>query len=171
MQLQNHVEQVQSQLAAAAALGDETTRQIASALATAAEPAVRLAVLSAASAAADEITAALIDLPGSPAVSVRMEGEDLRVDVRAAEVPEEPARPGQPEDADASARISLRLSENLKGEIEVAARGAAVSVNTWLVHAAIAALTGPSGGSRVTRTEIRTSGASGAHRITGWVNG
>jgi hypothetical protein len=171
MQLQNHVEQVQSQLAAAAALGDEATRHIASALATAAEPAVRLAVLSAASAAADEITAALIDLPGSPAVSVRMEGEDLRVDVRTAEVHEEPAPAGQPEDADASARISLRLSESLKGEIEVAARGAAVSVNTWLVRAASAALTGSAGGPRITRTEIRTSGASGAHRITGWVNG
>jgi hypothetical protein len=128
-------------------------------------------VLSAASAAADEITAALIDHPGSPAVSVRMEGEELRVDVRTADVPEEPAPAAQPEEADASARISLRLSENLKGEIEIAARGAAVSVNTWLVRAASAALAGPGAGARLTRTEIRTAGPSGAHRITGWVNG
>lgn len=170
MQLQSQIEQVQSQLAAAAALGDEATRQIASALATAAEPAVRLAVLSAASAAADEITAALIDTPGSPTVSVRMEGDEIRVDVRSAEVPDEPPAAAQPEDADASARISLRLSEALKGEIEIAARGSSVSVNTWLVRAASAALAGASG-QRVTRSEIRTAGPSGVHRITGWVNG
>ena len=169
MQLQSQIEQVQSQLAAAAALGDEATRQIASALATAAEPAVRLAVLSAASAAADEITA-LIDTPGSPTVSVRMEGDEIRVDVRSAEVPDEPPAAAQPEDADASARISLRLSEALKGEIEIAARGSSVSVNTWLVRAASAALAGASG-QRVTRSEIRTAGPSGVHRITGWVNG
>src|SRR5262245_4254891 len=145
MQLHTQIEQVQSQLAAAAALGDEATRQIASALATAAEPAVRLAVLSAASAAADEITAALIDIPGSPTVSVRMEGDEIRVDVRTADVPDEPAPTAQPEEADASARISLRLSETLKGEIEVAARTTSVSVNTWLVRAASAALSGSSG--------------------------
>lgn len=171
MQLQSYVEQVQSHLAAAAALGDETTRQTASALATAAEPAVRLAILSAASAAADEITAALLDAPGSPAVSVRMDGEELRVDVRTAEVPDAPTPAAAPEEADASARISLRLSEALKAEIEVAARAATVSVNTWLVRAASAALAGPQSPRGATRTEIRTAGGSGAHRITGWVNG
>jgi hypothetical protein len=171
MQLQHYVEQVQSHLVASATLGDEATRHIASALATAAEPAVRLAVLAAASAAADEITAALVDAPGSPAVSVRLDGDELRVEVRTAEVPEEPAPAAQPEDADASARISLRLSEALKADIEVAARAATVSVNTWLVRAAGAALAGPPSGRGITRTEIRTAGAGGVHRITGWVNG
>lgn len=170
MQLQSYVEQVQSHLVAAAALGDETTRQTASALATAAEPAVRLAILSAASAAADEITAALLDAPGSPAVSVRMDGDELRVEVRTADVPDDPAPAAAPEEADASARISLRLSEALKGDIEVAARTASVSVNTWLVRAASAALAGPQSHRGVPRTEIRSS-VGGVHRITGWVNG
>ena len=73
MELTTYVHQVQKHLSAAAALGDEQTRNTADALATAAEPAMRLAVLAALSAAADEITAALLDSPGAPAVSVRLD--------------------------------------------------------------------------------------------------
>ncbi len=38
------------------------------------------------------------------------------------------------------ARISFRLAEHLKGRIEEAAGQAGLSVNTWLVRAATAAL-------------------------------
>jgi len=141
MQVQKYVTQVQTQLTAAAALGDDSVRATAHALATAADPAVRLAVLAAVSAAADEITAALLDVPGAPAVSVRTDGDDLRVEVRtgAAEAPSAPAAvPG--EDAEHSARISLRLPEALKTHIEQAARAESISVNTWFLRAAGRAL-------------------------------
>jgi hypothetical protein len=174
MELHPYVSQVQAHLTAAAALGDERTRQTADALAAAAELAMRLAVLAAVSAAADEITATLLDAPGAPAVAVRIDGDDLRVEVRTADTSaEEPT--GAPEDADASARISLRLSETLKADIETAAKTESVSVNTWLVRAAARALTpnrpprgpgfGPTASFEVNR------GGHNVHRITGWING
>jgi hypothetical protein len=159
MQVQTYVTQVQDQVAAAAALGDERTRATADALAAAADPAVRLAVLAAVSAAADEITAALLDLPGAPTVSVRTDGADLRIEVRAEPTPAPEPAPG--EDAEQSARISLRLPEELKARIEAAARTESVSVNTWFVRAAGRALVGP---------QVHTRRATGG-RITGWVNG
>ncbi len=170
MQLTDYVVQVQSQLASAAALGDDATRATAEALSTAAEPAVRLAVLAAVSAAADEITAALLDVPGAPTVSVHLDGVELRVDVRptqqAEPVSSDIAGAVPADDADASARISLRLSEALKGQIETAARNRSVSVNTWLVQAATAALAGPSA-----QGWGRSWTAGPSHRVTGWING
>lgn len=161
MEISTYAEQVRRQLVVAAALGDDTTRRVADALAEAAQPAVRLAVLAAVTAAADEITAALLDLPGAPAVSVRMDGEELGIEVRPAEAAGPVA--GEPEDNDTSARISLRLSEGLKAQVETAARRESLSVNTWLVRAAASALGSTSTGRRDQR--------GSAHRITGWVNG
>jgi uncharacterized protein (DUF1778 family) len=171
MELQAYVGQVQAHLTAAAALGDDRTRQTAEALAAAAEPAMRLAVLAAVSAAADEITAALLDSPDSPSVSVRLDGDDLRVEVRTPAPAPETAPTTGPDDADASARISLRLPESLKSDIENAARTDAVSVNTWLVRAAARALQSgraPRGGWDGRGTETRGTGS--AHHITGWIN-
>jgi uncharacterized protein (DUF1778 family) len=175
MQVHPHLEQVQQQLRAAAALGDERTQQIAEALSTAAAPAVRLAILNALTAAADEITTALLDFPGSPVITVRLDGDEVAVDVHAGAAPaaveaEEPRR----DEGDATARISLRLTEALKSEIDAAAEQDGVSVNTWLVRAAGAALRptpfGPNfpfnfaGG--------RGRGWSGnQHHISGWING
>ncbi|HET9186979.1 MAG TPA: hypothetical protein VFN80_03425 [Acidothermaceae bacterium] len=171
MQLTDYVIQVQSQLASAAALGDEATRATAEALSTAAEPAVRLAVLAAVSAAADEITAALLDVPGAPVVTVHLDGPELRVDVRPTQQAEPPDSElsgvaASTDEADATARISLRLSEALKGQIEAAARNRSVSVNSWLVQAATAALASPS-----SPGWGRSWSAGPAHRVTGWING
>src|SRR5438270_358319 len=115
MQLSQHVEHVRSQLRSAAALGDERTQQIAASLADTIGPAVQLAVMSALSNAADDITAALLDTPGAPAVSISLDSNDvnsdIRVDVRTTSA--EPAVASDPtaDDGDATARISLRLSE------------------------------------------------------------
>lgn len=183
MQLEPHLTQVQEQLRAAAALGDERTRQVADALATAALPAVRLAVLNALAAAAEEITAALLDFPGSPVVTVRLDGDEAAVDVHVTQ-PAADAQEPRRDEGEATARISLRLSEALKADIDAAAEQEGVSVNTWLVRAANAALrpspfaafgpgfpfnfgpptTGP--GSRG-----RGRGRHGDHHITGWING
>jgi hypothetical protein len=168
MQLPEYTQHVHEQLHAAAALGDERTQQIAHGLASAADAAVRLALVSAVSAAADEITAALAEaeIPGSPSVRVTLDGDDLRVSVATLPTAQEPA--GRADDGDATARISLRLSESLKAEIEQAAADSTVSVNTWLVRAAKAALAGPA--SRHPWGDPLPP-ARGSRRITGWVTG
>src|SRR5581483_8235149 len=120
MQLEHHLAQVSDQLQAAAALGDDRAKEIAAALATAATPAVRLALLRAVSEAADEITAALLDYPGSPAVAVHLDGDEITVDVHAAAPATEPDEPRR-DDGEATARISLRLTEALKADIDAAA--------------------------------------------------
>ncbi len=53
-----------------------------------------------------------------------------------------PAPAPAPPDADegATARINLRLPEQLKGAVEQAASGERLSVNAWLVRAAAAAV-------------------------------
>jgi hypothetical protein len=162
MELQSYLAQVRTQLDTAAALGDDRTRDVAAALSAAAEPAVHLALVAALSAAADEITAALLDAPGAPAVTARVSAGEVHFDVRHDDEP--PAPP--PDDTDASARISLRLGEALKADIEAAARSDAMSVNTWLVRAAAAALAG----SRAARGS-RPPHPRDAHRISGWING
>ena len=167
MQLQPYVTPVQDQLVAAAALGDESARTTAQALAVAAEPAIRLAVLSAVAAAADEITAALLDTPGAPSVSARLDGDDLRIEARSSDMSDVVAAVGTaPEDPDTSARISLRLSEALKARIELAARSNAISVNSWLVRAASTALAHSAPPPRG-----RFASGAGGSRVTGWING
>lgn len=174
MHLDDYVRQVHDQLGATAALGDERTQQIAATLTAAAAPAVRLAIMAALGEAADEITAALLDSPGSPTVSIRLNGEDVRVEVASTEPAPTSART---DDGDASARISLRLSEQLKADVEQAAGAEGVSVNTWLVRAAGTALT-PTWSSVFTAASglggrNATGGKRGtnAHRVTGWING
>lgn len=179
MQLSNHVDQVRTQLRAAAALGDERTQQIAAGLADAVAPAVQLAIMGALSGAADEITAALLDTPGAPVVSVSLDSDasahgngvgEVRIDVRITSAPE-PAEPAA-DDGDATARISLRLSETLKTEIDNAARRDGVSVNTWLVRTAARAAAQQNVRAMahdIAQDAVRRAGS--AHRITGWING
>jgi hypothetical protein len=66
-------------------------------------------------------------------------------------------------DEEATARVSFRLPEALKEQIDAAARRDGVSLNTWLLRAASAALTG---GNRARRP----SGQRGQQRLTGWLN-
>ncbi len=178
MQLEPHIAQVHEQLRAAAALGDDRTREIATALATAATPSVRLAVLNALTEAADEITAALLDFPGAPAVSVRLDGGELAIDVHLTQ-PAADAEDARRDDGEATARISLRLTEALKADIDAAAEQDGISVNTWLVRAASAALRpGPFGGFGPgfppgfgPAGRGRGRGRADQHHITGWING
>lgn len=164
MELEPYVAQVAAHLASAAALGDERTRVTADALAAAAEPAMRLALLAAVSAAADEITAGLLDSPAAAQVAVRLDGTDLRIEVSSGQ-PE--AAPAPADEAEATARISLRLSDALKADIESAARADSVSVNTWLVRAAAGALRRAGDRAGWSREPWDRTG----HRITGWING
>jgi hypothetical protein len=166
MELHTYVAQVRTQLEAAAALGDDRARDIAAALSAAAEPAVQLALVGALSAGADEITAALLDAPGAPAVTLRFGDDRVLFDVR--HYDEVARTPPAADDADATARISLRLPEALKTDIEAAAKSDSVSVNTWLVRAAAAALSSPGGAQPHDGTR---RSAAGTQRISGWING
>ncbi|HEY7045894.1 MAG TPA: hypothetical protein VH373_01640 [Jatrophihabitantaceae bacterium] len=190
MHVNEYVEQVHDQMRAAAALGDERTQQIAATLAGTAEASVRLALIAAVSAVANEITAALLETNGGPAVTVAVDGDEIRVDI--AQGPPEPAADPPVDEGEATARISLRLSERLKTDIEQAASQDGVSVNTWLVRSAGQALArsgaggwgggsgwggwggpgwgGPGGWGGNWGGGPHGRGG-GTHRVTGWVNG
>ena len=179
MHVNDYVEQVHDQVRASAALGDERTQQIAASLAGAVDASVRLALLAAVSAAAGEISAALLETNGGPAVTVAVDGDEIRIDV--AQAPTAPAEP-PPDEGEATARISLRLSERLKADIEQAASHDGVSVNTWLIRAAGAMLSRP-GGAGGWPGPGGWPGAGwrggpgwgghgrGTQRVTGWVTG
>lgn len=164
MHLDDYGARVQQHLAAAAALGDEHVQQVAAKLGDAAASAVRLAILGAVSEVAEEINALLLDFPLAPSVSIRLDGDDLRVDVDPTAAQGVDAATA--DEGEASARISLRLTEGLKAQIDEAAVRDGVSVNTWLVRAATAAVNDSSRRSGTTFT-VNTS----AHRISGYING
>jgi hypothetical protein len=171
MELTAFVETLRQELAQAVEGQGEEARATAERLGSGLEPAVRLAMLEALSAAADEITQELA--PGS--VHVRLRGREPAFVVTlppaeepaaAAEPAPEPADPPQDADDGATVRINVRLGEQLKHRIEVAAGRAGLSVNAWLGRAATAALD-----SEITRARsgapIRA--ATGGQRYTGWV--
>jgi hypothetical protein len=185
MNLADAGNQVRDQILAAAALGDDRTREIAAALATTADSAVRLAVLQALTAASTELADALTDaaatrgLPWIPEISVQLDGDRLGFAVAVFDTDtEQPAEADAaagadggtgPDRGEATARISLRLSETLKAGIEQAAERAEISVNSWLIRIATAALhepnrsTGDGGAS--------WQGSRGGKRVTGWLTG
>lgn len=129
MQMAHHLHAIQEDLAAAAALAaDEPTAEAARRLSQALGSSLHLRLLDVVSEAAADLSAAV---PGR--VDVRLSGRDPEL-VYVAEA-EEPA-PAPPAGEDAlSARITLRLPESLKLQIEVAASGESLSVNAWIVRA------------------------------------
>jgi hypothetical protein len=142
MDLTPYVENLRRELAVAADAGGEEVRALAERLAAPLESAVRLMLLDALSAAADEITRDLA--PGSVELRLRT-GEPAFV-VTPAPV-DEPGDPGatppvMPSDDDdgETARINLRLPGQLKAGVERAAGREGLSVNAWLVRLTAAAL-------------------------------
>ncbi len=137
MDVSPYVERLRSDLAIAAGAGGEDARALAERLSAPLESAIRLLLLEALSAAAGEITAELA--PGS--VEVRLRGGDPEFVVVPAPADEAAPPPpaAEPEEA-VTARINLRLPEQLKADVEQAAARERQSVNTWLVRAATSAL-------------------------------
>jgi hypothetical protein len=133
MQLTPHVESIQSDLAAAAALGDEATAAAATRLAGALASSLQLRLLELLGEAALDVTA---QLP-SGHVEVRLSGRDPQLVVVQEPQPTEP-QPAAGDDA--SARITLRLGEGLKAAVETAADREQVSTNTWIVRTLARAL-------------------------------
>jgi len=171
MDLTPYVSTLRQELAVAADAGGDDARALAERLTAPLESAVRLALLDALSAAAAEITRDLA--PGSVDLRLRGREPSFVVTPPPAEQPfEEPAPtaadappPATTEGEEgAAARISFRLTEHLKGRIEEAAGHAGLSVNTWLVRAASAALEPDDHGRPPTRRA-----PWGGQRYTGWV--
>jgi hypothetical protein len=141
MDLTQYVENLRRELAVAADAGGDDARALAERLTAPLESAIRLMLLDALSAAADEITLELA--PGSVELRLRAGEPDFVVTPAPADEPAEPASavPALPDaDEAATARINLRLPEQLKAGIEQAASRDRLSVNAWLVRAAAAAL-------------------------------
>ena len=168
MDLTPFVEQLRRELELAAAAGGEEARVLAERLTAPLESSVRLALLSALSAAAEELTGQLA--PGS--VDVRLRGSDIGFVVTPppAEVP--PHGPTAPEpvlpetDDGSTIRITLRLPEQVKVRVEEAAARLGSSVNTWLVRAVSDALARPDSAAAA---GPRRSRWSSGQSYTGWV--
>jgi hypothetical protein len=142
MDLTPYVENLRRELAVAAEAGGEEARALAERLAAPLESAVRLTLLDALSAAADEITRDLA--PGSVELRLRT-GEPAFVVTPApvdepAEATSEPPPPPPEGDEGETARINLRLPGHLKAGVERAAGREGLSVNAWLVRVTAAAL-------------------------------
>lgn len=172
MDLARYVDTLRHQLLVAADAGGDDARALAERLVPPLEAATRLALLEALSAAADEITTDLA--PGS--VDLRLRGLDPEfvvtpppvehpLDDVTRDVTDPAPPPAAVSDADdgGTARITLRLPEHLKNQIEQAAGRAGLSVNAWLVRATAAAVEPvvPD------RSPPRRSPLGGQH-VTGW---
>jgi hypothetical protein len=167
MDLTQHSENLRRALAVAAEAGGEDARELAERLTAPLESAIRLMLLDALSAAADEITRELA--PGSVELRLRAGEPDFVVTPAPTDEPVERATDAPtpaPAEADegATARINLRLPEQLKAGIEQAASRERLSVNGWLVRVAAAALA-PDDRDRRPRQRAGRIGET----YTGWV--
>jgi len=156
MDLNPYLETLRRDLEASAAPGDDDVRRAAGLLTGSLEAAARLSLLEALSDAAAEITTKL----DNASVEVRLRGRAADLVVSEAEPPAAPAPPpaAEPESGDL-ARITLRLPEGLKGQVERAASAEGISVNAWLVRAIGAAVRG--GTAPTTRSRL-------GRRVTGF---
>jgi hypothetical protein len=162
MDLTPYVENLRRELAVAAEAGGEEARALAERLTAPLESGIRLTLLDALSAAADDITRELA--PASVELRLRAGEPEFVASPAAAAEPEAAAAPmARPEGEEgATARINLRLPESLKAGAEQAASRERLSVNAWLVRAVAAAL---ADGERPSRPRGGRIGQS----YTGWV--
>lgn len=173
MNLDPYLASVLADLDRATALADEQTRQVAAKVASAVEPALRLALVHALSDAAANVTSELTDA----AVVVRMEGRDPVLSVHRTEIvppapaaPPAPPAPGLPEHLDAedgeTARVTVRLPQSLKAQLDRLAVDADQSLNTWIVQALRRAVR--SGTGTPDDAAPHTSANPTSRRVTGW---
>lgn len=112
------IQRLQRDVRAIAQLGDERTREVADSLSIAMESAIRTALIEALTLMSQEVSRGSLSLDGDTVTIVSTpEGHE--------------AIPA----TDRSARIALRLPEDLKREIETSAERSGLSVNSWIVNA------------------------------------
>ena len=168
MNLATYVETLRGQLVAVGDSGGPESREAVERLVPGLEAAMRLVLLEALSAAADEITRELA--PGMVEVRLRGSDPDFVVTLPAYEAGDvaTPASAASPtvipagDDEGGTSRLNLRLPDGLKARIEEAARRAGLSLNAWLVRAAAAALEG-------TQAQMSRPNWGGSQTYTGWV--
>ncbi len=167
MDLARYIDTLHRQLVAAADSGGPESRAAIERLVPGLEASVRLVLLEALSAAADEITRELA--PGSVEVRLRGSDPDFVVIVPTFETADDTltsSAAGVPtvvhagDDDGGTARLNLRLPEGLKARIDEAARREGLSLNAWLVRSAAAGLE---------RTPASTNSRTGRQTFTGWV--
>jgi hypothetical protein len=137
MDLSPYLESLRRDLTNAAAPGGPEVTRAADLLGMSIDASARLTLLEVLSDAAAEITSRL----SAATVEVRLHGRDadLVVTEDAGPPVAYPPAPAGPESGDV-ARITLRLPEHLKEQVERAAATDGASVNTWLVRAVTGAL-------------------------------
>jgi hypothetical protein len=166
MDLTPYIDTLRHELLVAAESGGENARALAERLTAPLDSAVRLVLLEALSAAADEITRDLA--PGS--VDVRLRGRDPSFVVTPPPTEDsfDDPRPAPVTWTDAddggTSRINLRLPDSLKLRAEQAAGQEGLSLNAWLVRAVAGALDSDN---RIDRSARRSP--RGGQQYTGWV--
>jgi HicB family len=162
MDLTPYVESLRRALATAADAGGPDARDLADRLAAPLESATRLALLDALSAGADEITRELA--PGAVDLRLRAGEPEFVVTPALADEPARDTSPPAPLEGEegATARINLRLPEQLKAAVEQAASRERLSVNAWLVRALAAAVAQDA-------PRPRPQGGRVGQGFTGWV--
>src|SRR3954453_23245099 len=134
MDLTPYLESLRADLATAAAPGGSEITRAAELLGNSLESSVRLALLEALSDAAAEITTRLHD----PTVEVRLRGRAADLVVSHTAIPEEAPAPAPVAEGGDLARLTLRMPEALKAQVEHTAAVEGISVNAWLVRAVAA---------------------------------
>ncbi|ROR72767.1 histidine kinase [Bogoriella caseilytica] len=170
MDLSRYLSSLQQALAGSADSAGPEVQEAANRLAITLEPALRLTLMELAADVAAEVT---LKLDGD-CVELRLRGGNPEIVVERAsaaetEIPAPPTPPPAPTPAEdgSTARISLRLPEGLKNQVDEAAGREGVSVNNWLVRAVHTA---------VNRPEATSSGPvtdpcrRGPRRLDGWVH-
>lgn len=143
MRIEPLLTEIDATIEAQLRLADPAVAELAPIFVEAFRPAVRSAMIELAQQAATEVTAQL----GDRRVEVRLaDGDPLLAVVESGE------RDHDFGDADAEARITLRLPGGLKSLIEDAAGGSGDSINGWVVEALRSRARRPRPGTRVTET-------------------
>ncbi|HUJ07467.1 MAG TPA: toxin-antitoxin system HicB family antitoxin [Streptosporangiaceae bacterium] len=165
MELSSYVESLRRELGSLTRFASDDVVRVAGQLAEALDSPVRLTLLDVLTAAAAEITTRLDDA----VIEVRLVGGEPEFVVTAAatqhEEPPGTAADDQGEES-GTARVTLRLSEQVKARVEAQAAASGLSVNAWLARAAVRALESQAqpGPARQTRAII-------GQRITGYARG
>jgi HicB family len=152
MQLDDHIQAIQQDLANTAGLGDEATARAAQRLIETLGSTLHLRLLDLLGEATLEISGQL----SSGRVEVRLAGREPELVVITEEAEDDDVRvaPGE----EYSGRITLRLPESLKIQIETAAAADGVSTNAWLVRT-------------LARTASPRSHKRGRNRLQGYAQG
>ena len=196
MDLTPYIATLREDLTTAAAAGDDHTRRTAAVLSAALEPAARLAIMTALSDLAAEVTASLDD----HVVSLRLDGRDVQVVVTQTTTPSDEPVADETDQAAAFdpngdiSRITVRLMEELKAKAEQAASAQGQSLNAFVAQAVQGALHNQRRGGGRTRNRggqwwdesqnrgggqqgwndqgpDRRRGGHGGSRVSGWVEG